>query len=515
MQKLRLNKILSSTRSYPSATSQSGDGYRSRPGGTLWKALVFGMGLSFSLHVNGQAVNDNQSEPYSNRAVLGNTTVEANRKANGSGHKQSQETEIVLLGDSRTFSSSGRVWVENGNVLDAKAEGGGVRVFAKGEGRSDIVLGQRRISVQVLRLSMLRGAEQLPILIKKTLGLRSEIRNGNFEVHGRLQRWEDWLTLRNHCQKMECSYHLMANMDESLRQRALDNLHQQLKSMQLPGLLVQTRKGWRITLSPDHPQFQELIQALEPWGIQIVREKNLVDQNPLVRVQIDVAEIKRSKVRSIGIDWQNFYSAQLLPKVEGGTYEVMLQSLEQKGEGRILASPNLLSRSGSEAEFLAGGEFPIKIVHLGSRDVVWKRYGILLKVLPTADRTGAVSLSLTTEISSIDDSRTVDGVPGIVSNKVQSHFNVKQSQTIALSGLIQNSSGASLRGLPGLADLPILGSLFRSTDFRENQSELVIFVRPEILDLDSQPEPVQPPKALRAENFPDGQFQNTPPTGSR
>jgi len=115
------------------------------------------------------------------------------------------------------------------------------------------------------------------------------------------------------------------------------------------------------------------------------------------------------------------------------------------------------------------------------QDVVWKKYGIIMKVKPRADFSGKMSISIETEVSSIDPSTVGEGVPALFTNKIQSHFDLNESRVIALSGLIKNEQSESSKGLPGLSRIPILGALFSSKDFRDNRTELVVFVRPEVL----------------------------------
>ncbi|RYZ78230.1 MAG: type II and III secretion system protein, partial [Proteobacteria bacterium] len=158
-----------------------------------------------------------------------------------------------------------------------------------------------------------------------------------------------------------------------------------------------------------------------------------------------------------------------------------------QGKGRILASPTLLCRSGKEAEFLAGGEFPIRMMNLRMQDVVWKKYGVQMKVRPKADSSGRMSIALDIEVSTIDGSRGVDGIPAMLTNRMSSHFDLSKPQTIALSGLIKNEESNRQAGLPLLSRIPVLGALFSSRDFQENRSELIIFVRPSIVKENSGP----------------------------
>jgi pilus assembly protein CpaC len=217
-----------------------------------------------------------------------------------------------------------------------------------------------------------------------------------------------------------------------------------------------------------------------------VRDEQSLDIAPTIKVEITVAEIKRNLSLKYGLRWPSGYSAKILKtgETELDDLPFNLTALESQGYGKILASPNILCRSGKEAEFLAGGEFPIKIMNFKTQDVVWKRYGILLRVKPRADSAGRISLSIETEVTTLDDAHKVDDIPGLLTNRVSSHFDLTRPQTIALSGLIKREEGNSSEGAPFLSRIPVLGALFSSKDFRENRSELVIFVRPVILSED-------------------------------
>lgn len=203
---------------------------------------------------------------------------------------------------------------------------------------------------------------------------------------------------------------------------------------------------------------------------------------PSIRVHITVAEISKSTTRTLGLQWPGTAKFDILPTglVNAETLQATLSALESQGKAKLLASPNLICRSGKEAEFLAGGEFPIRIKGFGTQDVHWKRFGVLLRIKPFADSSGKMSLSLETEVSSLGE--MIDGIPTIKANRVSSHFDLSHSQVIALSGLLrdQNSKGAS--GLPWLTQIPILGALFSSQDYLEEKTELVIFVRPSLIN---------------------------------
>lgn len=154
------------------------------------------------------------------------------------------------------------------------------------------------------------------------------------------------------------------------------------------------------------------------------------------------------------------------------------------GDAYILATPELSTRSGGEAKFLAGGQIPLVIpaTALSPPSVTYKDYGIKLSIKPVADADSNIMATIQTEVSAIDPSNTVQGNPGFLSRVTDSEINVRTGQTIVMSGLVNSDLSNQVDKLPWLGDLPILGQLFKSTNFRNNRSDLVVFVTPQVID---------------------------------
>src|SRR6185312_2585442 len=170
--------------------------------------------------------------------------------------------------------------------------------------------------------------------------------------------------------------------------------------------------------------------------------------------------------RELGVDWPDSVTSQLLPQFETPNLSVTLHALESNGLGQILASPNLLARSGGEADFLAGGEIPIRAATKFYQQVSWKTYGIHLKIKPVADYSGHMSITLTTEVSLIDMSNAIDHIPALKTDRVSTQFDLAEPRTIILSGLIRNDWGRDSTNLPYLSKIPVIGRLFSSEDFK-------------------------------------------------
>ena len=162
-----------------------------------------------------------------------------------------------------------------------------------------------------------------------------------------------------------------------------------------------------------------------------------------------------------------------------------LNILANSGEARFLAEPKLVCRSGGVADFLAGGEVPIPITNAdGSIAVEFKQFGIGLTLEPVSDPSGYISSKVGVEVSDIDPSIQVLGIPGFITRRTNTEMNVRDGQTMVLSGLLSSDRGKDVTKIPGLGNLPVLGELFKSREFRDDETELVVFVTPNLVDPD-------------------------------
>jgi pilus assembly protein CpaC len=153
-----------------------------------------------------------------------------------------------------------------------------------------------------------------------------------------------------------------------------------------------------------------------------------------------------------------------------------------RGKAWVLAQPKLSAKSGSNATFLVGGEVPIVVPSvLGQTQIEYKEYGIRLNINPTVNSSNQVNTSIMAEVSRIDPSVSVQGVPGFLTRRVETELNVNADQTIVISGLLDREASKAVDKMPLLGDIPVLGKLFRSDGFRGNKTELVIFVTPRIV----------------------------------
>jgi pilus assembly protein CpaC len=161
----------------------------------------------------------------------------------------------------------------------------------------------------------------------------------------------------------------------------------------------------------------------------------------------------------------------------------IIQSLERTGLTRILAEPNLTAISGETAKFLAGGEFPIPVAMQNNTIAVsFKQFGISLGFTPFVLGEGRISLKVSAEVSEIapENSVVTDriSIPGLRVRRAETSVELPSGGALAMAGLISDETRQSAEGIPGLKTLPILGALFRSRDFKRNETELVFIVTP-------------------------------------
>jgi len=166
-----------------------------------------------------------------------------------------------------------------------------------------------------------------------------------------------------------------------------------------------------------------------------------------------------------------------------------IQALKSNGLFRSLAEPNLLAAHGQEASFLAGGEFPYPVVqggaNVGAVTIQFREYGVRLNFTPTIQPSGNVRLHVAPEVSTLDfaNGLTLQGfnIPSILSRRAETEIELEDGQTFAIAGLIDNSILEDIDKIPVLGDIPILGSLFRSKEMRQNRSELLVLVTPRLV----------------------------------
>ncbi|NMB38729.1 MAG: hypothetical protein GX994_04040, partial [Firmicutes bacterium] len=218
-----------------------------------------------------------------------------------------------------------------------------------------------------------------------------------------------------------------------------------------------------------------------------------------VLLQVHVVELNRDAGQQLGIKWGSLNENTFIPDIiqfeevaHIGSWVMnrsfmlasQLEALEKEGKAKLLAAPSLLTLSGETASFLVGGEIPI-VVTIGEEQLIeWREYGVKLDIAPLVfdDK---VRVNINPEVSSLDWNNSIQfsntKLPGLKTRKTSTTVTVEHGVTVVISGLIQHEELEYIEKVPILGDLPIIGLLFRSVEYQQNQTELVIFVTPWII----------------------------------
>jgi len=211
------------------------------------------------------------------------------------------------------------------------------------------------------------------------------------------------------------------------------------------------------------------------------------EKKTLLLYDLKILEVSRGETAQLGVRWPDGLSVKgSYSSVNGnGTvvsvgadFEVHLNLLLADGRARILSNPRLACESGEEAHFLAGGEIPIVIITPETRTVEWKTYGIILRIRPAMDPGGKIRTHVVAEVSAVDHGSGSSNVPGFLTRRVSTHFSTPPGETVMLSGLVKSEMAKDVSKVPLLGQIPVIGELFKSRSFRDNQTELAIFITP-------------------------------------
>jgi len=273
---------------------------------------------------------------------------------------------------------------------------------------------------------------------------------------------------------------------------------------------------------------REMERALNVAGAYREKVVNLIEvHNPVqVRMRMQVAEVNLSSARKKGLEYPDSitYTMDLAAenKTDGGSTALgfgnpfatilhgfsstsggslnapneidagifaRLNILQANGDLKVLAEPTLVTMSGKEASFLAGGEFPVVIALQNSFSVEFKEFGVRMKVKPLVDSKENINMAINAELSAIDPTRSVSSssiaggvnLPFLTTRRASSSLQVKSGQTIMIGGLLDRQTSENLRKVPWIGEVPVLGLLFTSKSKDNHERELIFLITPDLV----------------------------------
>jgi len=289
--------------------------------------------------------------------------------------------------------------------------------------------------------------------------------------------------------------------------------------------------------SPIEAQQAGDVAARLVGGADKVVNSIVVRSRDQVMLKVTVAEVQRNIVKQLGVDLSasmnigtsvvnfnnvNAFSAnngplapgnsvvtQALNKAGVPSVTATLRAMETAGVVRTLAEPNLTAISGESATFISGGEFPVPTgvtcqtttggaIGQCVQTVSFKKFGISLNFTPVVLTEGRISLRVMTEVSEVSIDNALAGgaggttIPSIKTRRAETTLEIPSGGSLAMAGLIQEQTKQAINGLPGVDQLPLFGQLFRSQDFVNNQTELMVIVTPYVVRAVAQKELSRP-----------------------
>jgi pilus assembly protein CpaC len=300
--------------------------------------------------------------------------------------------------------------------------------------------------------------------------------------------------------------------------------------------------------NPAEAQQANDVAARLAGGADKVVNSIIVRSREQVMLKVTVAEVQRSIIKQLGIDLtanlaygtavvnftnSNPFTANNAPLVSGNalatsfgatpSVQATLRAMESAGVVRTLAEPNLTAISGESATFISGGEFPIPAGvtcqssatgTIGNcvQTVTFKKFGISLNFTPVVLTEGRISLHVMTEVSEISSENALTGgtggttIPSIKTRRAETTLEIPSGGAMAMAGLIQDQTKQAINGLPGMMQIPLLGTLFRSRDFVNKQSELMVLVTPYVVRAVAQKDLSRPDDGFAAPADPQAQL---------
>ena len=286
------------------------------------------------------------------------------------------------------------------------------------------------------------------------------------------------------------------------------NLRRALRANVPEASITVSSVNGRIMLSgtaPDAVAVEKAVTIADRFGKDVINSIS-IGRSQQVLLEVRFLEASRSAGRELGVRWdvasRHFqwaagagglptgntpFGAMVGSLLNNGVQaDVLIEALERKGVARRLAEPNLVALSGQTASFLAGGEFPFPVSsENGTITIEFKKFGVGLTFTPTVLKDSLINLQIEPEVSQLDPTTSIKledvEIPSLIVRRASTNVELRDGQSFVIAGLLQASSTTSRDQLPWIGDVPVLGTLFRSSAYRKQETDLTIIVTPRLV----------------------------------
>ncbi|WP_158999580.1 type II and III secretion system protein family protein [Pigmentibacter ruber] len=334
--------------------------------------------------------------------------------------------------------------------------------------------------------------------LKKINGINYLIRNGKIVITGRVKELKDFRMLVNVTSSKSNLFYPAYEINPQIEEEIFKVLEGYLKIMGEKNLQIVNRAGFlAVTGVSTNPAAKN-----KAWSFLSALLPNLNDyislktgESSQIQINLEFLEVGKLKNLHAGASWPGMHQpivgnfnlgSNLLTEgfsnssLQVAPLSILLKALKERNFARNIAKPVILTRSGEKAFFLAGGEVPIVSSQMQNNQqnnsVSFKPFGILFHVTPNLQTDGTIWVQLDLEVSDVSDVLSYQNIPGFVTRKLKTNIVLKDENYVVLSGLIQSKHSKSISKFPLIGDLPIIGELFKSRKFKDDESELWIAI---------------------------------------
>ena len=407
-----------------------------------------------------------------------------------------------------------QVAIGDPKVVDVKliSEGRQILITAVGRGSTDVLTWdmygkQTSTVVQVILKDVRLIRNEVRGILGDIEGVEVRVVGERIVIDGEVYTRRDFERIKTVAGIYPSEVTLLARMSSSVTRLIASEINRSLlkngySDVRAEGIGSKIFLEGTVLKQEDLETINTLSSAYFDTCVNLIRVGGVAED--LVLIDIHFVELGREVLEKVGVDWDDSmrfevtsmqYTIDLVKAgadagsitLEAGTdFGANLNLLQNNAMARILANPRLVCKSGEEAEFVSGGEIPIVLILADRAVVEYKKYGIILKVAPLAHRDGRISATVEAENSALDFSVQVNSYPGLTTRSVSTYVTLDKDKVLVLSGLVDRQEAKAVSKVPIIGNFPILGELFKSRDFANKDTELVIFLTASLMSPEAE-----------------------------
>ena len=407
-------------------------------------------------------------------------------------HAGAPETITLAIGEQTTIgvSQGARFSVGNLEVLEVKPtqkEGGEPILLLKGkrQGYSDLLIlegkDSRQLSIRVYTKKEGALLRDVNTTLRGAPGLEVLPGGSGWVVRGQIENMADMQLLTAMKQLSGGKVAGSPELHALERMRVEGKIRKRLRASGVDGVKVRGA-GSQIFLEGEVRSIEEKnkaeLLAREVFPSVVSQMQHFFDARDVVRFRVRMLEISRSNRVNAGLKWTDSLPGilQIQKNLLKSAFslDASLSALQERGLVRILSQPEIAMNADGTAELKVGGEIPIALQGKNYLAVQWKPYGLVLGLEVPGMSHNKIRTKIKVDMTTLDAANSAGGIPATRLSQLHTVVDLKLGKTLFLSGLVQEMQGKNYVEVPGLASIPIFGELFRSRDFQDRKSELVV-----------------------------------------